>query len=452
MSKPIAYGIDFGTSNSSIAAAFPDHVELVAVEPALSSLKECLPSILYIGHTGNQLAGSSAIGRFLVEGGRRTSCSSCDLVTWEAGRGYSRCQWFSRGGGCADARIISGIKGDLYRSDRVITHSWARDFTLEGLAAIILHRLKQDTDRQTGTDVRRAVVGYPVAFVGTEGPEYEVRQRRAEERLVEAARLAGFEDVALCPEPAAAAMVEPITSGLALTLDFGGGTFDAAVTRYDGDSAEVISLKGTAVGGQIFDQLLFEAKVAPELGLRETFGTGNDKHLPFWFRNGLANLNGVSRLLGDSGTYPVLAEYAARRGGEGLRRVQELLYGGYAYAFYRAVEEAKIRLSSHEATRIQFSRARMSVDIPVTRAEYEELIRSRIEHVAGVIFDTLDAAAVTPDAIDVVLRTGGSSQTPLFEGFLERLFGVQKVHKRDAFTTVVKGLGMYARANWAATA
>ena len=62
------------------------------------------------------------------------------------------------------------------------------------------------------------------------------------ERLLLAARQAGFSEIETLEEPAAAIQEEDVTSGLVVALDFGGGTFDVAVVDYRPDEAEVIAL------------------------------------------------------------------------------------------------------------------------------------------------------------------------------------------------------------------
>ena len=111
------------------------------------------------------------------------------------------------GGGCHDARLVSGLKSELSQTDFVSTHQ-ACDFGLADLVAVVMRQLKQAVTGWIGTDVRRVVLGHPVVFVGAEGPNFKRRQATAEERLQEAARQAGFEEVALLEEPAAAVLEE----------------------------------------------------------------------------------------------------------------------------------------------------------------------------------------------------------------------------------------------------
>ena len=57
---------------------------------------------------------------------------------------------------------------------------------------------------------------------------------------------------------------------------------------------------------------------------------------------------------------------------------------------------------------------------------------------------TLADAGVTPDQVDLVVRTGGSSQIPAFVTRMHRRFGPCKVQQRDALATVALGLGLIA--------
>src|SRR5262245_372442 len=99
--KPIAYGIDFGTSNSSIAAAFTAQVRLVEIAdgPSSSILKSCI----YIDRTGQSLVGDPAVRQYSSVASAGTSCAACDRARVTTTGIDSSCRWASRGGGCQDA-------------------------------------------------------------------------------------------------------------------------------------------------------------------------------------------------------------------------------------------------------------------------------------------------------------------------------------------------------------
>ncbi len=354
------------------------------------------------------------------------------------------------GGNCHNARLIAGIKSDLSETDRVGTHSWATDFTLPELVAVVLRRLKRDADRFTGSDVRRLVLGHPIVFVGAEGPRYHERQGAAEDRIQEAARIAGFEEVVLFDEPSAALTGETLREGVAVATDFGGGTFDVSVIRFGADGGDVLALAGAEIGGEKFDRALFEAKVAPALGLDLEYEirAGVYRLLPGWLRSRLATLNGLRRLLSDSMTASTLSEYRRAPGGDILAPVDGILYGGYAYAFYRAIEQAKIALSTESFTQIEFQRPGIDLSIPVRRDEFEQLIAPAMDAITECIMHALDDAGVEPQQVDLVLRTGGSSSIPAFVRILEETFDPSVIRERPVYTTVVRGLAMNALEHW----
>ena len=446
--EPVAYGIDFGTTNSSIAVAYRDRIEVVPVESG--GMPEILPSIVYLNRDRNRAAGQEAVEQFLVTGSQRTPCGRCNLVHVVDRKRESACRQFRPGGGCHNARLISGIKSDLSETDFISTHSWATDFTLTDLVSVIIRRLKAAADRATGTNVRRVVLGHPVVFVGAEGPYYRERQQLAEDRLRDAAADAGFTEVVLLDEPAAAVINEDLREGVALAADFGGGTFDVAVIKFAPDGGDVIALAGVDVGGEQFDRLLFQAKVAPALHLNDAYEVrpGEFRDLPNQFRNRMSTLSGLKNLLSDPNTASILSAYQGAKDGRRLKTVENILYGGYAYQFYAAVEQAKIELSSTARSFIDFHRPGIDVSVPVMREEFEEVIAPSMQSVRAEILRALEDAGIGPESVSLVLRTGGSSSIPAFVRILEDIFDPSVIQERPVYTTVVHGLAMYALGQW----
>jgi hypothetical chaperone protein len=447
-SEPIAYGIDFGTTNSSIAVAYRDLIEVIPVDSG--STPEILPSIVYLNRDRNRAAGQEAIEQFLITGSQKTICGRCSLVHVIDGHRESTCRQFRPGSGCHNARLISGIKSDLSETDFISTHSWAADFTLTDLMSVIVRRLKIAADRATGANVRRVVLGHPVVFVGAEGPDYRKRQGMAEQRLQDAAAQAGFNEIVLLDEPAAAVINEDLPEGYALAADFGGGTFDVAVIKFAPDGGDVVALAGVDIGGEQFDRLLFQAKVAPALHLNDSYEVqpGIERSLPHQFRKRMASLSGFKTLLSDPNTASTLAEFSRAKDGRRLTAVETILYGGYAYQFYRAVEQAKMGLSSGPESIIDFHRPGIDISVPVRRDEFEELISESMQAVRAVILQAIRQAGIGPEGISLVLRTGGSSSIPAFVRMLEDIFDPSVIQERPVYTTVVDGLARYALGQW----
>ena len=426
---PIAYGIDFGTSNSAIAIAYRDHVEVVPAESGLAGLT--LASVAYLHRDGERQAGEAAIARYLVQGHLRHTCLHCPLVRYGV---ETACKQATRNGGCQDTRLVTGVKRDLARTDFTATHSWARDFELAELVSIVIERLKRSADEASGADVKRLVMGHPVVFAGMDLADRS--HEAALDRLRAGARLAGFEEVEMFPEPAAAGLGEKLPEGRVLSVDFGGGTFDAAVIEVRGGVPETLSLTGIDIGGERFDAALFETAVGPVLGLTA---------LPNWLYNEMGSRSGVRQLLSDPGVPKVLDKV----GGRAAEVARAILFEGHAWEFYRAVEEAKIRLSSEESTRLRFARRGVRLDVHLLRGQFEAVIKDDLAEVERCLLRAVAEAGLEPEQIDTVLRTGGSSRLPAFRARLDRIFP-GRVSDRDAFTAVAKGLGARAGELWGA--
>jgi hypothetical chaperone protein len=141
-------------------------------------------------------------------------------------------------------------------------------------------------------------------------------------------------------------------------------------------------------------------------------------------------------------------DYVSQAGGRPLEMVEEIIYGGHAYNFFRAIERAKIELSSAASATIAFRRPRIAVSVPVVRDEFQTLIRRNLERVDEQIDRALKEANMDSGDVDLVVRTGGSSRIPAFVERLAERFGAGKLAERDAFTTVAMGLGIRACELW----
>lgn len=77
------------------------------------------------------------------------------------------------------------------------------------------------------------------------------------------------------------------------------------------------------------------------------------------------------------------------------------------------------------------------------------LIGESLAIVRRTIMDALDQANLTPQDVELVACTGGSSQIPAFQSLLAELFGAEKIRQREPYSAIAIGLGLYARRLWA---
>ena len=131
-----------------------------------------------------------------------------------------------------------------------------------------------------------------------------------------------------------------------------------------------------------------------------------------------------------------------------IEALYDLVEENLGYRLFRAIEAAKIRLSTREATRIEFDEAR----IQHRRADHARRVRALLRAAARrrstpAPRGLLDARGGSPPTrIDAVFLTGGSSQIPAVRRLFAERFGEARLRTADAFTSVAEGLGRSAGA------
>ena len=260
----------------------------------------------------------------------------------------------------------------------------------------------------------------------------------------QAALAAGFEKVDFELEPVAAALdYERSISNPqnAVIFDFGGGTLDIAVMRLgERNGRKVYASGGVDIAGSDFDRAIIEKRMLPH------FGLGQVSHQPAILEliNSVADWMALPDLATPQNKN--LLEKAMRAGlaPVRLKALQALIYNDMAFTFYSRVESAKINLSDQGAAVISLE----DRDIPVwelyTRNQFETDIQEFQARVEKVLLDTLAASGLEPGSVDAVVKTGGSSNIPLFTGMLVRIFGAEKVKESNPFSSVAAGLAIRA--------
>ena len=201
-----AIGIDFGTTNSSIACANNSDEVQLAKFPYLGELTDSYRSLLYLQRVN--------------EGGVKA------LKSWTGPEGIEH--YLSAD---VKGRLIQSLKSFLTSRTLRGTEVFGRRYSLEDLIAKILRDLREKAEQQFGIEIRSAVVGRPVHFSGSEKEEDD---SYAEGRLRSAFESAGYESVEFEMEPVAAAhYYESMLDHDELILigDFGGGTSDFSLVH-----------------------------------------------------------------------------------------------------------------------------------------------------------------------------------------------------------------------------
>ena len=419
--KPNVFAIDFGTSNSLLAAASSTRLfEPAPLDPAASD-PSVLRSALYFTDLEHGVFGADALQQFVANGFR--------------------------------GRLIRSIKRHLPSRSFTQTRVGDKLVSLEQLIGAFLAAMRERASHYFEADVRSVVLGRPARFSN----DLEL-DALAETRLRRAAELGGFKQIEFCPEPVAAAydfaadLSEPRN---VLVADLGGGTSDYTLVRMQQGGfspSDVLAVGGVAVAGDVIDGALVRARLAPEFGsttrYRVPFGH-NVLDMPVDLIELLcspADLTLVDRKTVLRRIADIRAGALDRPSAEPrLERLSVVIDDGVGFTLYEAVEAAKRRLSEAETTTLLFDYPSAELSLEVRRAELEQAATRAIERITSSLDDTLKAGGLSPEQVDILCVTGGTSRMPLVLRAIEERLPRARLRRLKSFHSVVQGLARRAR-------
>lgn len=440
MVHPVSFGLDFGTTNSSLAyydgqTLHRPHLDRAGDNPAV------LPSLLYIDRQQQSLVGTAAAQQYLQhETGRRATwekriVGEIDVVS--SGASYVQSVHVLVDTG-AHGRLLQYIKTALRDPGYDGTQVFNRFHTVDELIAEILRPLKVSAEQQLQTDCQHVVLGRPVKY----SPDEAVSER-AQEIMYKAARLAGFDTIGFEMEPIGALYFYHTSSPkreLALVFDFGGGTLDLTLAEVGGPTPpNIIATLGVLVGGDDLDKRIMQS-------LFKYFGGVAPKGrraLPPYLLDFLENWQTMP-LLSRPHMLKVLDQYRADNP-SGVEALLTLVTRNLGFQLFRQIEQTKMRLSSAHVTDLKFDHANIHIREALTRLKFEDLIEPEVKMVDAGVQQILQDAGIKPEQVDVVLRTGGTSAVPVFTELLSNHFGHSKLRSLELLTSVVGGLAIAAR-------
>jgi hypothetical chaperone protein len=132
-------------------------------------------------------------------------------------------------------------------------------------------------------------------------------------------------------------------------------------------------------------------------------------------------------------------------GSEKFQRLLDLISYNYSYNCFAAIKRAKVALSSVEATVIDIPE--LNLRLPFTRVQLDAILVPVLARLRGAIGQVLDAAGMRAGEVDVVIRTGGTSEIVCVRNLLEDLFP-GRVEGHEPFTSVASGLAIANYHGW----
>jgi hypothetical chaperone protein len=420
-----AVGIDFGTTNSSVARVYEGGVELVEFSAGSIKASPSSRSLLYLEKDNKGIlssTGPAAIERYLAahrEGDR-------------------------------PGRLIQSLKSYLPARSLTGTEVFGRHYTLEDLVSRILVDLRQRAETQFGYAITRATVGRPVRFVGAETEEDEAF---ALTRLRGAFTRAGFTEIEFEYEPLGAAYSYQSTLTRSETIligDFGGGTSDFSILMLGprGEERTVLGTSGLGFAGDAFDAKIIRNLVSPALG-SDSFARGLNKTLPAvpaWIYANLERWHYLS-FLRTRNVLEILTTAEKRAlEPEKIQALLALVEEDLGYQLHQAVQRTKVALSHEEAAPFNFSgpdAGTMDLRTTVQREDFERWIAPELTQIAETVDALLEAVGLGAGKIDRVFLTGGTSLVPAVRRIFEERFA-GRVTAGDEFTSVAQGLALKA--------
>ena len=423
-------GIDFGTTNSSVARADGSGRVELAQFPHAGGFVESYRSLLYLDHVKERGAtrirswsGPAAIDEYL----------SAETK----------------------GRLVQSLKSFLSSRGLKATDVFGRRMTLEELISRILRDLREKAEARFGGKIEHAVVGRPVRFVGAETEEDD---RFAEERLRQAFHAAGYASVEFEFEPVAAAHYYESTldhDELILIGDFGGGTSDFSLLRV-GPSVrkrgrtpnDLLGNGGVGLAGDAFDAKIVRNLVSPALG-RGSSAQSLNKVLPAvpnWVYSKLEHWHHLSFLRTSSTMNMLNSTKATAFEPEKIEALIHLIQEDRGYELHRAVQSVKVALSNQKAAPFVFSDGAIEIHAPVERRSFEQWIGEELAQIESCVDALLASSETQPEEVDMVFLTGGSSFVPSVRRIFESRFGAAKIRTGNEFTSVARGLALRAAA------
>lgn len=323
-----------------------------------------------------------------------------------------------------------------------------RRYKFEDLLAAFLLRVRHHAGEAMDDLPPRVIVGRPVTFAGG-SPNADL----ALERYETAFQRLGFSEIRYAYEPVGAAfffartLTEPAN---VLVADFGGGTSDFSIVRFepspDGLRSTPLARSGVGVAGDAFDYRIIDQLVSPELGKGGTYrNMGKVLPIPQRYYAAFARWDQLALLRASRDMKDIRALARTADEPDKLDRLIEVLDDNHGYALYQAVSRLKMDLSRDEAATFSLVAGSIRIETPVTRAQFEGWIAPDLTAIEAALDQAIAGSGLTVDQIDRVFLTGGTSFVPAVRGIFHRRFDTARIETGGEFESIASGLALIGR-------
>lgn len=349
----IRVGIDLGTTFSAVARINPETGKPIVIKNIFGDA--ITPSVLCFEKNGNILFGEDAKNMQAV----------------------------------GDTNAIAFFKRSMGK-DLFSVDFWGKSYSATDLSAILLKKLKEEAEQQTGEKIDSAVITVPAYFTH--------KERMA---TIEAGKRAGMEVIAIINEPTAAAFAyglnEKDAEQTVLIYDLGGGTFDVTLARINKNEINIIGSDGDhELGGKDWDDC-------------------------------------IARYLA--------GEFQERYGidlSEDPKMVAELLV---------IAESVKKQLTSRDLVNVPIRYGEYQGIVEISVHTFEEISQFLIGTTRDVTERLMDSVKIGWDEIDGVILVGGSTRMRMIHNYVKDMSGKEPLSGVNVDEAVVLGAAIRANIN-----
>ena len=433
MSSAFSLGIDFGTTNTVVAladAAGPAHlVRFPALDLSSSEGVEDASG-------GGLFAFRSCLS---FHAGERPNDRSIAAGPW-AIEAYVEDP--------AETRFIQSFKSFAAAESFSETQILGRRYRFEDLLSTFLLKLQAYAEAGMAELPARVIVGRPVTFAGA-APSEALALSRYETAF---ARM-GFSEILYAYEPVGAAFFfarELDHDATVLVGDFGGGTSDFSIIRFEREAGEIRAIplgrSGVGVAGDAFDYRIIDNLVSPALGKGSSYESfGKILPVPNRYYSAFARWDQLALMRASRDMREIRALVREAVEPEKIGRLVETLDENYGYQLYRSVSRLKEALSTEEAAEFRFEAGSISLRGGVRRATFEGWIAPELARMEAAVDEALAAANLAPESIDRIFLTGGTSLTPAVRDIFHRRFESSSIETGAELESIASGLALMGR-------
>jgi len=411
------YGIDFGTSNSSVTIWDVEQRALLR-DPTIRDVES---SFMYFPYTRSKdppIIGDAAKLRYVQDEMR--------------------------------GRFFQAIKTILPNRTFEQTIVNNEVYMLEDLVAFFLRYLKAKADNVTRQDVKRVVMGRPAVF-SSDAEEDQL----AQDRLRRAAELAGFEEIHFQYEPIAAAFAYESRINQperVLVGDLGGGTSDFTVVQLDPKRQgltdrinDILATGGIPVAGNKYDSATMWHKLTPHFGRGATYESwGKNLEVPSTLYRQICQWDQIVFLRNAKSLDLIWRLARLSSDPAAFDRLEALITKNQGFALFQVIEKAKIALTNKDLATIRFTHPDILIDELYNLGEFNTNTADLTAQIVSKLDSFMHDAKLDPAGIETVFLTGGTSMIRSLRHKFSQRFGADRIRDGGEFTSVGDGLALSA--------